>query len=270
MVIKKTIHENYNPRNFDNDIAILTLNETVTFTEAIAPICLPSKTVSGLDSISQSKFTGQQPFVAGWGSVKFRGPKSTQLLEVSLTVRKLPMNSQIICYIIFSAPLRFCPMKYAVTITRKSETLIYLTLNFAPTTSILSRMLVKEIQEDLWCYHLDLLGTKLAYKDSVGFKLDLCLLDIDALNQDFRVFTRELRNTLIGLNLLYRNQNLNLIPESNFLTNKLLSILVMLHSFDELIKILLILTLDILWMGTRPKLSTMSPIVQPSVPFQNF
>lgn len=149
MVIKKTIHENYNPRNFDNDIAILTLNETVTFTEAIAPICLPSKTVSGLDSISQSKFTGQQPFVAGWGSVKFRGPKSTQLLEVSLTVRKLPMNSQIICYIIFSAPLRFCPMRYAVTITRKSETLIYLTLNFAPTTSILSRMLVKEIQEDL-------------------------------------------------------------------------------------------------------------------------
>ena len=34
-VQNKTLHPDYSPRNFDNDIAILTLNETVTFTNLI-------------------------------------------------------------------------------------------------------------------------------------------------------------------------------------------------------------------------------------------
>ena len=62
-ITKKTLHEDYNPRTFDNDIAILTLNEPVTFSEAISPICLPSQMVTGLETITKSKFSDNFTFV---------------------------------------------------------------------------------------------------------------------------------------------------------------------------------------------------------------
>ena len=80
------IHKEYNPRNYDNDIAILTLEEAVDFNEAVSPICLPSFDVAKTETVSRGRFTGKQPFVAGWGSTKFRGPTSKQLLEIWLTV----------------------------------------------------------------------------------------------------------------------------------------------------------------------------------------
>ena len=42
--------------------------------------------VTGLETITKSKFSGNFTFVAGWGSVRFRGPQSNKLLEVSLKV----------------------------------------------------------------------------------------------------------------------------------------------------------------------------------------
>ena len=85
-IVNVTIHKDYNRRAYDNDIAILTLNETVAFSEAISPICLPSFNVSKTEAISRNEFVGTQPFVAGWGSTSFRGPTSKQLLEISLSV----------------------------------------------------------------------------------------------------------------------------------------------------------------------------------------
>lgn len=74
------IHAEYNARTYDNDIAILKLNESVAFSKAIRPICLPSF------KVEEGQFTDKQPFVAGWGAIKFRGPTSQKLLEIWLKV----------------------------------------------------------------------------------------------------------------------------------------------------------------------------------------
>ena len=41
-----TKHENYNSRSYDNDIAIIELEEEVTFNKGIEPACLPSTSPS--------------------------------------------------------------------------------------------------------------------------------------------------------------------------------------------------------------------------------
>ena len=87
-VRNKTLHPDYNPRNFDNDVAILTLNESVTFTEKVRPICMPS--VDILTESGDSKFTGKPGFVAGWGSTRFRGKTSPLLMQATLAVRHIP------------------------------------------------------------------------------------------------------------------------------------------------------------------------------------
>ena len=87
LIERVDLHENYNPRNFDNDIAILTLNESVAFTKSIAPICLPSLNIAGSETVAEGKFTGKTPFVAGWGSTRFRGPTSKRLLQARLSVK---------------------------------------------------------------------------------------------------------------------------------------------------------------------------------------
>ena len=101
-VRKKTLHPDYNPRTFDNDIAILTLNESVTFTEkVISPICMPSldflavaesgdsKFTKDSKFTEDSKFTGKPGFVAGWGSTRFRGKTSPLLMQATLSVRHI-------------------------------------------------------------------------------------------------------------------------------------------------------------------------------------
>ena len=89
----KVIHENYNPKNLSNDIAVLTLKQDVeTFDEKISPICLehpelgsgddgsPEKMVEVLDrDLPRTRFDfktttheNKTAFVAGWGTTKFR------------------------------------------------------------------------------------------------------------------------------------------------------------------------------------------------------
>lgn len=80
------IHEDYNSRTYDNDIAIITLNGTVEFSSHISPVCLPSLEVGG-EAVAKSKFTNDFPFVAGWGSTRFRGETSNKLLEIWLSVQ---------------------------------------------------------------------------------------------------------------------------------------------------------------------------------------
>ena len=41
-VANVTKHPSYNSRNYNNDIAIITLETAVTFSEGIRPLCLPS------------------------------------------------------------------------------------------------------------------------------------------------------------------------------------------------------------------------------------
>jgi hypothetical protein len=74
------IHENYSPTRYNNDIAILTLQESVN-NPTVWPICLP--TVNPYRSMSYLNFS---PTLAGWGSVSFRGPSSSTLQQIFVPV----------------------------------------------------------------------------------------------------------------------------------------------------------------------------------------
>ena len=54
-VANVTKHPDYNARNYNNDIAVISLETDVQFTEGIRPLCLPSMTPELLeDSVSIS------------------------------------------------------------------------------------------------------------------------------------------------------------------------------------------------------------------------
>ncbi|XP_046615531.1 venom protease-like isoform X1 [Neodiprion virginianus] len=78
---KITIHPDYDPSHYTNDIAVIRMERNVPFSQNIHPICLPLE-----DNIRQRNFTRMFPFVAGWGAVYFNGPSSTRLLQLQIPV----------------------------------------------------------------------------------------------------------------------------------------------------------------------------------------
>jgi len=81
--IEKIIpHENYNPRTFDNDIAVLKFDTDVEFKVGIKPVCLPSKT----PGLLEENFERKGVYITGWGAVRFRGPTSNILLQGNILV----------------------------------------------------------------------------------------------------------------------------------------------------------------------------------------
>ncbi|KAF6213205.1 hypothetical protein GE061_010921 [Apolygus lucorum] len=64
--------------NFDNDIAVLRLNDKVPLTDTIRPICLPTN----LDE----KYEGVRAVATGWGTLKEEGKPSCILQEVEVPV----------------------------------------------------------------------------------------------------------------------------------------------------------------------------------------
>ncbi|XP_069361912.1 proclotting enzyme-like isoform X7 [Maniola hyperantus] len=81
LIKNKIKHEEYNPKAFTNDIALLVLQNDVQFTDLIKPICIPME--SNLRSMN---FEDYNPFIAGWGDLEFRGPKATRLQVLQLPV----------------------------------------------------------------------------------------------------------------------------------------------------------------------------------------
>lgn len=81
-IIKKSPHEAYNSRTFDNDIAVITFDRDVGFREGIQPICLPSAT----PGVIEERFAGSGTYVTGWGAKEFRGPTSNTLLQALIQV----------------------------------------------------------------------------------------------------------------------------------------------------------------------------------------
>jgi len=71
------MHENYDDKSFENDIALIRLDRKVQFTKSVYPICLPPK---GKD------YTDTRAFVIGWGTIYFGGPTSSVLQEVNVRV----------------------------------------------------------------------------------------------------------------------------------------------------------------------------------------
>ncbi|NP_001166063.1 serine protease [Nasonia vitripennis] len=102
--IKKIyIHPKYNHSGFENDVALLKLDEEVEFTDAIQPICLPIQS----RRINRKNFVGESAFVAGWGALEFDGTQSNGLREAELRVirndkcqndlRLMNITSNVIC-----------------------------------------------------------------------------------------------------------------------------------------------------------------------------
>ncbi|KAL2711789.1 transmembrane protease serine 9-like [Vespula squamosa] len=67
--------------NFDNDIALLRLNDRVPFSDTIRPICLPT--------IKENEYIGSKAIAAGWGTLKEEGKPSCLLQEVEVPVMSL-------------------------------------------------------------------------------------------------------------------------------------------------------------------------------------
>ncbi|CAG9774041.1 unnamed protein product [Ceutorhynchus assimilis] len=95
--IKDTVvHSDYNPKTFDNDIALLRLANNANFSYSnVQPICLPV-------SEKNDDLTGKFAIVSGWG-VTEDGHKSSVLLKASVPV--LPLST---CQKIYD---RFAPIK---------------------------------------------------------------------------------------------------------------------------------------------------------------
>ena len=73
------MHENYDPKTFENDIALLKLDKPARFSNSVQPACLPP---------SSSEYTGVRATVTGWGTIYFGGPTSNILQEVDVGIWK--------------------------------------------------------------------------------------------------------------------------------------------------------------------------------------
>ncbi|EFN86141.1 Ovochymase-2 [Harpegnathos saltator] len=67
--------------NFDNDIALLRLNERVPLSDTIRPICLPS--------VLDTQYIGTNAIASGWGTLQEDGKPSCLLQEVEVPVMSL-------------------------------------------------------------------------------------------------------------------------------------------------------------------------------------
>lgn len=66
-------HIDFNPQNYDNDIAIVRIDRPTLFNTYIWPVCMPPV---------NEDWTGRNAIVTGWGTQKFGGPHSNILMEV--------------------------------------------------------------------------------------------------------------------------------------------------------------------------------------------
>ncbi|KAJ8710032.1 hypothetical protein PYW07_009398 [Mythimna separata] len=74
-----TIHPNYNPNTYDNDISIVTTAINMAFSDRVGPACLPFLQTS-------NSFAGSKVTVVGWGTTFFGGPTSNVPLKADLDV----------------------------------------------------------------------------------------------------------------------------------------------------------------------------------------
>ncbi|KAF4524044.1 hypothetical protein B566_EDAN018120 [Ephemera danica] len=72
-----TVHPRYNQNTFNNDIALLRLDQDVPFNGDIQPACLPEK---------GKRYTGEEGIVTGWGKVGESKPVSPVLQEVTVPI----------------------------------------------------------------------------------------------------------------------------------------------------------------------------------------
>ncbi|XP_061587086.1 serine protease 56 [Cololabis saira] len=76
-------HPKFNPKTFNNDIALVELTSPVVLSEHVTPVCLPS---------DSDPPTGSPCLVAGWGSLYEDGPSADVVMEA-----KVPLLPQSTC-----------------------------------------------------------------------------------------------------------------------------------------------------------------------------
>jgi secreted trypsin-like serine protease len=67
--------------NFDNDIALLRLNDRVPLSDSIRPVCLPT--------VKENDYVGTKAIASGWGTVHEDGKPTCLLQEVEVPVMSL-------------------------------------------------------------------------------------------------------------------------------------------------------------------------------------
>jgi hypothetical protein len=72
------MHEAYNNKTFENDIAILKTSQPVRFSQSVQPACLPAS--RGIN------YENEVATVTGWGTIYFGGPTSAKLKEANVQI----------------------------------------------------------------------------------------------------------------------------------------------------------------------------------------
>uniref|UniRef100_A0A8C7WQV6 Serine protease 56 n=1 Tax=Oryzias sinensis TaxID=183150 RepID=A0A8C7WQV6_9TELE len=75
-------HPKFNPKTFNNDLALVELTSPVILSEHVTPVCLPS---------AMDPPTGTPCLVAGWGSLYEDGPSADVVMEAKIPL--LPQNT---------------------------------------------------------------------------------------------------------------------------------------------------------------------------------
>uniref|UniRef100_A0ABM5GLH2 Acrosin n=1 Tax=Pogona vitticeps TaxID=103695 RepID=A0ABM5GLH2_9SAUR len=73
-VRKVILHQDYNPRTEANDIALIQLDNPVTFGNYVQPACLP-------ESTADSKTTFSHCYISGWGTTSQNSVKTSDVLQ---------------------------------------------------------------------------------------------------------------------------------------------------------------------------------------------
>lgn len=76
--VLRALAQKFSFQNFDNDMALLRLNDRVPISDTIRPICLPQN--------DENLYVGEKAKVAGWGTLKEDGKPSCILQEVEVPV----------------------------------------------------------------------------------------------------------------------------------------------------------------------------------------
>lgn len=76
-VVEILIHELFNPKSLDNDVALVILEKPLKFANNVKPVCLPKQ---------GEVFTQQECYVTGWGKTQFgkKGNPSVILKKIDL------------------------------------------------------------------------------------------------------------------------------------------------------------------------------------------
>ena len=66
------VNQDFHPKNFNNDIALIKLDRPVTFKKHIQPVCLPDK---------DELLNGKTGYVTGWGRTMFKKSARPSILQ---------------------------------------------------------------------------------------------------------------------------------------------------------------------------------------------